>query len=117
MGDYAVTKQARSRVGATAAAVGIAVAAVATAVLPLAGTAAAAAYDRHASMQTEVMVKAQSGQLVLARHDVTWVGGRVVSGRAVTNGFLAQIPVTAVASLRHAPGVASVTIVGSAINE
>jgi len=116
-GDYAMTKQARQRLGAAAAAVGVAMAA---AVLPLAGTAVAAAHDRHASMQTEVMIKAKSGQLVLARHDVTWVGGRLVtvgSGRPVANGFYAQIPVTAVASLRHAPGIASVVIVGSAINE
>ncbi|HTC68066.1 MAG TPA: hypothetical protein VK662_00735 [Acidothermaceae bacterium] len=112
-----MTKQARQRLGASAAAVGVAVVAVAAAVLPFAGTAAAATYDRHASMQTEVIVKAQSGRLVLARHDVIWVGGRVLSGHPVTNGFYAQIPVTAVASLRHAPGVASVTVVGSAINE
>jgi hypothetical protein len=113
VGD-AMTKQARQRLGAAAAAVGVA---TATALLPLAGTAAAATYDRHASMQTEVVVKAKSGQLVLARRDVTWVGGHLVSGRPVANGFYAQIPVTAVASLRHAAGIASVVTVGSAINE
>jgi hypothetical protein len=108
-----MTKQARQRLGATAAAVGVAMGA---AVLPLAGTAAAAVRDRHASMQTEVMVKAKSGQLAVARHDVSLVGGRLISERPVANGFYAQIPVTAVASLRHAPGIASVVTVGSAIN-
>jgi hypothetical protein len=112
-----MTKPARQRLGATAAAVGVAVAAVGAAVLPLAGTATAAVRDRHASMQTEVMIKAKSGQLAVARHDVSLVGGRVLSERPVANGFYAQIPVTAVASLRHAPGIASVVTVGSAINE
>jgi hypothetical protein len=115
-----MTKRARQRLGATAAAAGIAVAAVAAGVLPLAGTAAAAEHGRHASMQTEVMVKAQAGQLVLARHDVTWVGGHLVSGisgHPVANGFYAQIPVTAVANLRHAPGIATVVIIGSTIDE
>ena len=114
-----MTKQARRSVrhfgtvaaGASAAA---ALAAVAMA-LPLAGTASAATYDRHASMQTKIIVKATSGHLAQARRDVAIAGGRIISGRPVVNGFNAQVPVKAVASIRHAPGVASVVIVGQVI--
>jgi hypothetical protein len=83
--------------------------------LPLSGTAAAAERDQHASMQTQIIVKATSGHLVQAHRDVTAAGGHVVSGRPVANGFYAQVPVMAVASLRHAPGIASVVITGHPI--
>jgi hypothetical protein len=110
-------KQARRSVGRTgivARAAGAAIAAFAMA-LSVAGSAAAAEHDRHASVQTVITVKATPGHLVQARHDVVLAGGRVVGGKAITNGFYAQVPVMAVVSLRHAPGIASVVAIGRAI--
>jgi hypothetical protein len=86
-----------------------------TMALPLGGTAAAAVRDQHASMQTQIIVKATTGHLVQAHRDVIAAGGRVVSGRPVANGFYAQLSVMAVVSLRHAPGIASVVITGRPI--
>ena len=112
-----MTKQARRSVGRTRTAVRVAAGAIAAAALalPLAGTASAANYDRHASMQTQIIVKATSGHLAQARRDVAVAGGHLVSGHPITNGFYAQVPVMAVAGLRHAPGIASVVITGHAI--
>lgn len=109
-----MTKQARRAVGRAGTVAAGAIAAIAMA-LPLAGTASAAQYDMHASMQTQIIVKATSGHIAQARHDVADAGGHVVTGRPVANGFYAQVPVMAVAGLRHAPGIASVAIVGPVI--
>jgi hypothetical protein len=83
--------------------------------MALGGTATAAERDQHASMQTQIIVKATPGHLVQAHRDVVAVGGRAVTGRPITNGFFAQVPVMAVASLRHAPGIVSIVITGSTI--
>jgi hypothetical protein len=117
-----MTKQARRSVGragkagraAGARAAGAMIAAFVV-VLPLSGVAAAAEHDRHASMQTEIIVRATAGQLVLAHRDVIAAGGHVVSGRPVANGFHAQVPVSAVAGIRHARGISSVVVVGEVI--
>jgi hypothetical protein len=112
-----MAKQARRSAGRTGRAGRVAAAAIAAfaMALPLTGTAAAAEHDRHASVQTVITVKATPGHLVQARHDVVVAGGHVVSGKAITNGFYAQVPVMAVVSLRHAPGIASVVTIGRAI--
>jgi hypothetical protein len=72
-------------------------------------------YDRHEVSRTSVTVRATPGQLALARKDVIQVGGEVVRSLPAINGFVAQIPITGVVSLRSAPGIASVNALGDLI--
>ena len=92
------------------------VAAVAMTV-PLVASASAMSYDRHEVARTQVTVRATAGHLALARTDVLRVSGRVVRWAPAINGFLAQVPITAVLELRNAPGIASVVIVGAPIQQ
>jgi hypothetical protein len=95
--------------------IALAAAAAVALTLPLTGTASAMSYDRHEVARTSVTVRATPGHLALARKDVTQVGGQLVRSLPAINGFVAQIPVTGVVSLRSAPGVASVNVEGALI--
>jgi len=85
--------------------------------LPVSGTALATGAAHHVGSATAVIVRANSGQLTQARHDVTEIGGRVGAPLSIINGFTAQIPAAALAALQHAPGIASVALDGSAVVE
>jgi serine protease AprX len=85
--------------------------------LPVSGTALATGAAHHVGSATAVIVRANSGQLAQARHDVTEIGGRVGAPLSIINGFTAQIPAAALAALQHAPGIASVVLDGSAVVE
>jgi hypothetical protein len=97
----------------------IALAAAATVAItvPLTGTAFAMSYDRHEVARTAVTVRATSGHLALARHDVMQAGGQIVRWLPAINGFVAQVPVTAVIGLRSAPGIAGISVQGALIRE
>ena len=90
--------------------IALAAAAVVTITLPLTGTASAMSFDRHEVARTSVTVKATAGHLAIARTDVMRAGGQVTRWLPSINGFVAQVPVTAVVGLRTAPGIASVTV-------
>ena len=92
------------------------IAAVAMSV-PLLASASAATYDRHEVARTQVTVRATTGHLALARIDVLRVGGKVVRTMPTINGFVAQVPVTALLELRKAPGIVSVVVVGAPIQQ
>lgn len=92
------------------------VAAVAMTV-PLVASASAMSYDRHEVARTQVTVRATAGHLALARTDVLRVGGRVVRPMPAINGFIAQVPITALLELRKAPGIVSVVVVGAPIQQ
>ena len=92
------------------------IAAVAMSV-PLLASASAATYDRHEVARTQVTVRATTGHLALARIDVLRVGGKVVRTMPTINGFVAQVPVTALLELRKAPGIVSVVAVGAPIQQ
>lgn len=97
--------------------IALAAAAVIAMSAPLTGTASAMSYDRHEVARASVIVRATSGHLVLARRDVTRVGGRVTRSMPEINGFVAQVPVTALDRLRSAPEIASVTVQGTLIRQ
>ncbi len=77
----------------------------------------ATTYDRHEVARTAVTVRATTGHVVMARNDVIRAGGQVTQWLPAINGFVAQVPVTSVAGLRKAPGIASVTVQGPLIRE
>ncbi len=95
--------------------IALAAAAAITITLPLSGTASAMNFDRHEVARTTVTVKATTGQIALARKDVMQAGGQVVRWLPAVNGFVAQVPVTAVVGLSSAPGIASITAQGPLI--
>jgi len=97
--------------------IALAAAAAAAITLPLTGTASAMSYDRHEVARTAVTVKATSGHLALARKDVMQAGGQLVRWLPSINGFVAQVPVTAVVGLSSAPGIARVSVLGALIRE
>jgi hypothetical protein len=104
-----MSRQANRFVLAAAAAVAI--------TLPLTGTASAMTLDRHEVARTFVTVVATTGHLAVARTDVMHAGGQVTRWVPSINGFVAQVPVTAVVGLRTAPGIASVSLQGDLIRE
>jgi hypothetical protein len=85
--------------------------------LPLTGTASAMSFDRHEVARTQVTVRATPGHLAIARRDVLHAGGQVLRKLPAVNGFVAQVPVTALVGLSSAPGIASVDVVGALIRE
>jgi hypothetical protein len=97
--------------------IALAAAAVVAITVPLTGTASAMNYDRHEVARTAITVRATSGHLGLARSDVLRAGGQVTRSLPAINGFVAQIPVTALDGLRGAPGIASVNVSGALILE
>ncbi|HEY5049437.1 MAG TPA: hypothetical protein VII50_00950 [Acidothermaceae bacterium] len=97
--------------------IALAAAATVAITLPLTGTASAMSYDRHVVARTAVTVKATPGHLALARKDVLQAGGQVVRWLPTSNGFVAQVPITAVVGLKSAPGIASVSVLGALIRE
>jgi hypothetical protein len=97
--------------------IALAAAAAVAITLPLTGTASARSYDRHEVPRTAVMVQATPGHLVAARGDVLRAGGQVVRWLPAMNGFVAQVPVTAVAGLRTAYDIASVSLQGTLIRQ
>jgi hypothetical protein len=101
----------------------IALAGVAAVVMtvPLVGSASAvgsvsASYDRHEVARTQVTVRATPGHLAIARRDVLHAGGQVLRWQPAVNGFVAQVPVTALDGLRSAPGIASINVLGALIH-
>jgi hypothetical protein len=97
--------------------IALAAAAAATITVPLTGTASAMSYDRHQVARTAITVRATSGHLALARHDVMEAGGQILRWLPSINGFVAQVPVTSVVGLRSAPGISSVSVLGALIRE
>ena len=97
--------------------IALAAAAAVAMTLPLTGTASAMSYDRHEVARTAVTVRATTGHLALARKDVMQAGGQVVRWLPSINGFVAQVPITAVGGLRSAPGIAGLTVQGALIQE
>jgi hypothetical protein len=97
--------------------IALAAAAAVALTLPLTGTASAMSLDRHVVARTSVTVRATSGQLAMAHTDVLRAGGQVTRWVPSIYGFVAQIPVPAVAGLRTAPGIVSVTVSGALIQE
>jgi hypothetical protein len=97
--------------------IALAAAAAVAITVPLTGTASAVSFDRHQVARTAITVRATSGHLALARHDVMQAGGQIVRWLPSINGFVAQVPVTSVVSLRSAPGIASVSVLGALIHE
>lgn len=97
--------------------IALAAAAAAAITVPLTGTASAMNYDHHEVARTSVIVRATTGHVVVARNDVIRAGGQVVRWLPTINGFVAQVPVTAVVGLRTAPGIVSVTVQGALIRE
>jgi len=95
----------------------LAAAAVVTITVPLTGTASAMSYDHHQVARTAITVRATQGHLAMARNDVLKAGGRVTHWLPAVNGFMAQVPITSVIALRHAPGIVSVTVSGALIKE
>ena len=95
----------------------LAAAAVVTITVPLTGTASAVSYDRHQVARTAITVRATKGHLAMARNDVLKAGGQVTRWLPQVNGFVAQVPITSVVALRHAPGIVSVTVSGALIKE
>src|SRR5664279_1582815 len=85
--------------------------------MPLVAGASAASYDRHEVARTQITVRATAGHLALARTDVLRAGGRLVRLAPAINGFVAQVPITAVPGLRKAPGIASIVILGPLIQQ
>jgi hypothetical protein len=97
--------------------IALAAAATVAITLPLTGTASAMSFDRHEVARTQVIVRATPGHLAIARRDVLHVGGQVLRRLPAVNGFIAQVPVTAVVGLSSAPGIASVHVLGALIRE
>jgi hypothetical protein len=97
--------------------IALAAAAMVAITLPLTGTASAMSFDRHTVARTAITVRATSGHLAVARNDVLRAGGEVTSWVPSINGFIAQVPVTAVVGLRTAPGIASISVQGALIRE
>jgi hypothetical protein len=97
--------------------IALAAAAIVTITVPLTGTASAMSYDRHQVARTAITVRATQGHLAMARLDVLKAGGQVTRWLPAVNGFMAQVPVTSVVALRHAPGIVSVTTSGALIHE
>ena len=97
--------------------IALAAAAMVTITVPLTGTASAMSFDRHQVARTAITVRATQGHLTMARLDVLKAGGQVTRWLPLINGFIAKVPITSVAALRHAPGIVSVTISGSLIHE
>jgi hypothetical protein len=95
----------------------LAAAATVAITLPLTGTASAMTHDRHEVARTAITVTATSGHLALARKDVLQAGGQVMRWLPTTNGFVAQVPITALVGLSSAPGIANVSVMGSLIRE
>jgi hypothetical protein len=95
----------------------LAAAATVAITLPLTGTASAMNFDRHAVARTQVTVRATPGHLAIARSDVLHAGGQVLRRLPAVNGFVAQVPVTALVGLSSAPGIASVKVLGPLIRE
>ena len=104
-----MSKQASRIVLAPAAKVAVSV--------PLTGTASATTYDRHQVARTAITVRATQGHLLMARNDVLKAGGQVTKWLPQVNGFVAQVPITSLVSLRRAPGIVSVTVSGALIHE
>jgi hypothetical protein len=97
--------------------IALAAAAIVAITVPLTGTASAMSYDRHQVARTAIIVQATQGHLPMARIDVLKAGGQVTKWLPDINGFTAQVPVTSVVALRSAPGIVSVTLSGSLIQE
>ena len=85
--------------------------------VPLVATASAMSYDRHEVARAQIAVRATAGQLALAKTDVLKAGGQVVRLAPAINGFVAQVPITSVAGLRKASGIASVVILGPLLQQ